>query len=65
MEERKGLVYGMGLWIGEGLRDRLYGQPIQPQENVDVVPQKMGKPWRGYLGLLILLERKWWFPACE
>ncbi|MEM4203126.1 MAG: transposase [Candidatus Methanomethylicaceae archaeon] len=37
------LVYAIALLIGEGLRDRLYGPPNQPQANVDVVLHKTGK----------------------
>jgi hypothetical protein len=60
------LVYAIGLLIGEGLRDHLYGELIQEQE---VVPEKeripgspflkKGKKWKRYSGLFILLKQKW------
>lgn len=60
------LVYAIALLIGEGLRDHLYGEPIQEQE---IVPQeeripgdaqrKKGKKWGRYSGLFILLKKKW------
>jgi hypothetical protein len=60
------LVYAIGLLIGEGLRDHLYGDLIQEQ---DVVPEKeripgspflkKGKKWKRYSGLFILLKQKW------
>lgn len=59
------LVYAIALLIGENLRDRLYGPPIQPQESVDVLPHRTGKKWRRYSGLFILLKQKWWLPPRE
>lgn len=66
------LVYAIGLLIGEGLRDQLYGEVIQEQE---VVPEKeripgssqrkKGKKWKRYSGLFILLKQKWSLPASE
>ena len=60
------LVFAIGLLVGEGLRDQLYGELIQEQE---VVPQteripgspyrKKGKKWKRYSGLFILLKQKW------
>jgi hypothetical protein len=66
------LVYAIGLLIGEGLRDHLYGELIQEQE---VVPEKeripgspflkKGKKWKRYSGLFILLKQKWSLSACH
>jgi hypothetical protein len=66
------LVYAIGLLIGEGLRDRLYGDLIQEQE---VVPEKehipgspflkKGKKWKRYSGLFILLKQKWSLSTSE
>jgi hypothetical protein len=60
------LVYAIGLLIGEGLRDHLYGEPTQEQEAVpekERIPGspflKKGKKWKRYSGLFILLKQKW------
>ena len=60
------LVFAIGLLIGEGLRDHLYGETIQEQEVVpekDRLPgspqRKKGKKWKRYSGLFILLKQKW------
>jgi hypothetical protein len=60
------LVYAIGLLIGEGLRDHLYGEPIQEQEDTPAgerIPgsahRKPGKKWKGYSGLFVLLKQKW------
>jgi hypothetical protein len=60
------LVFAIGLLVGEGLRDRLYGELIQEQEVVpkqESIPgspfRKKGKKWRRYCGLFILLKQKW------
>ncbi|MEJ5200711.1 MAG: transposase [Anaerolineales bacterium] len=59
------LVYAIGLLIGEGLRDLLYGELIREQE---IVPQteripgntrlKKGRKWKCYSGLFILFKQK-------
>jgi hypothetical protein len=64
------LVYAIGLLVGEGLRDYLYGETIREQE---VVPDKeripgspflkKGKKWKRYSGLFILLKQKWFVSA--
>lgn len=66
------LVYAIGLLIGEGLRDRLYGELIGEQEEVpekERIPgspfHKKGKKWKRYSGLFILLKQKWSLPASE
>jgi len=60
------LVYAIGLLIGEGLRDHLYGELIQEPEVVsekERIPGspflKKGKKWKRYSGLFILLKQKW------
>ncbi len=60
------LVYAIGLLIGEGLRDHLYGEwigeqePVPDKERIPGRPQrKKGKKWRRYSGLFILLKQKW------
>ncbi len=60
------LVYAIGLLIGEGLRDHLYGERIQEQDEVpekERIPGspflKKGKKWKRYSGLFILLKHKW------
>lgn len=60
------LVYAIGLLIGEGLRDHLYGEPTQEQEAVPEQERlpgspflKKGKKWKRYSGLFILLKQKW------
>ncbi len=60
------LVYAIGLLVGEGLRDHLYGERIQEQDEVvekERVPGspflKQGKKWKRYSGLFILLKQKW------
>lgn len=60
------LVYTIGLLLGEGIRDHLYGEIITENEPVlekDRLPgslnKKKGKKWRRYSGLFILLKQKW------
>jgi hypothetical protein len=60
------LVYAMGLLVGEGLRDHLYGAPIRDREDVPVgerlpgsADRKQGQKWKRYSGLFILLKQKW------
>lgn len=60
------LIYAIGLLIGEGLRDHLYGEPTQEQEAVPEQERlpgspflKKGKKWKRYSGLFILLKQKW------
>jgi hypothetical protein len=66
------LVFAIGLLVGEGLRDRLYGELIQEQEVVpkqERIPglsfRKKGKKWKRYSGLFILLKQKWSLSASE
>lgn len=66
------IVFAIGLLVGEGLRDHLYGEMIEEQE---VVPEKeripgspfrkKGKKWKRYSGLFILLKQKWSVSASE
>jgi hypothetical protein len=60
------LIFPIGLLLGEGLRDFLYGEPIVAGEQVqekDLVPNvpdlKKSKKWKRYSGLFILLRQKW------
>jgi hypothetical protein len=60
------LVFAIGLLVGEGLRDHLYGELIGEQEAVpqtESIPgspsRKKGKKWKRYSGLFILLKQKW------
>jgi hypothetical protein len=60
------LTFPIGLLLGEGLRDFLYGEPIPDNEQVseqDRIPnapeRKKGKKWKRYSGLFILLKQKW------
>lgn len=64
------LVYAVGLLIGEGLRDYLYGEPVDDQTAVsdhELIPglptRQKGKKWKRYSGLFILLKQKWSLPA--
>ncbi len=66
------LVFAIGLLIGEGLRDHLYGETIPEQEVVpekDRLPgspqRKKGKKWKRYSGLFILLKQKWSVSTCD
>lgn len=66
------LVYAIGLLVGEGLRDQLYGEPIVDDEllsDEDRIPgspfRKKGKKWKRYSGLFVLLKRKWSLPASQ
>jgi hypothetical protein len=59
------LTFAIGLLIGEGIRDLLYGELIADNEPVpdkDRIPgspnRKKGKKWRRYSGLFILLKQK-------
>jgi len=63
------LTFTIGLLVGEGLRDYLYGQQIPDDEPV---PEKeripgatfltKGKKWKRYSGLFVLLKQKWSLP---
>jgi hypothetical protein len=60
------LIFPIGLLLGEGLRDFLYGEPIPEGEQVPVkdqvpnVPErKKSKKWKRYSGLFVLLRQKW------
>lgn len=63
------LVYAIALLVGEGLRDRLYGQPPptrpkNPACATPILPQK-GKKGKCYSGLFVLLCQKWSLPISE
>jgi hypothetical protein len=66
------LVFAIGLLIGEGLRDHLYGETIRELEVVPEkdrwpgsLPRKKGQKWKRYSGLFILLKQKWSVSACD
>jgi len=60
------IVFTIGLIVGEGMRDYLYGEIVT---DYDAVPEneripgnpnkKMGKKWKRYSGLFVLLKQKW------
>jgi len=60
------LVFAIGLLVGEGIRDHLYGELITENEEVpdkERIPgtpgRKKGKKWRRYSGLFVLLKQNW------
>lgn len=60
------LTFTIGLLVGEGLRDFLYGEQISDDEQVpdiDRIPGaptlKKGKKWKRYSGLFVLLKQKY------
>jgi hypothetical protein len=60
------LTFTIGLLVGEGLRDLLYGEQIADCEHVPdkeripgVPTLKKGKKWKRYSGLFVLLKQKW------
>ena len=60
------LTFAIGVLVGEGLRDHLYGVALGEQEVIsdnERIPgspdRKKGKKWRRYSGLFILLNQKW------
>lgn len=66
------LVYAIGLLVGEGLRDHLYGELIREHEAVpekERLPgssqRKKGTKWKRYSGLFVLLKQKWSVPPGE
>jgi hypothetical protein len=63
------LVYAIALLIGEGLRDRLYGQPPQTRSidpaGATPIPSQKGRKWKCYSGLFVLLCQKWSLPVSE
>jgi hypothetical protein len=66
------MVFAVGLMLGEGIRDYMYGEKILENElapEKDRVPGastlKKGKKWRRYSGLFILLKQKWSFSYKE
>jgi len=64
------LTFTIGLIVGEGIRDFLYGEQIADDEQVpdkERIPGtpflKKGKKWKRYSGLFVLLKQKWSIPA--
>jgi len=60
------LVFAVGLLLGEGIRDHLYGEIMSEDEPLlenERLPgssdRKKGKKWRRYSGLFILLKQKY------
>ena len=59
------LAYSIGVMTGEGVRDAIFGEPIQARAKVPLAeripdqPQlRQGKKWKLYSGLFILLKQK-------
>lgn len=59
------LIYAISLLVGEGIRDRLYGEliadnePVPDNERIPGSPhRKKGRKWKRYSGLFILLKQK-------
>jgi hypothetical protein len=64
------LTFTIGLIVGEGIRDFLYGEQIAEDEQVpdkERIPGtpflKKGRKWKRYSGLFVLLKQKWSIPA--
>ena len=60
------LVFAVGLMLGEGIRDYLYGEsspenePVLEKDRLPGSPNRIkGKKWRRYSGLFVLLKQKW------
>jgi len=60
------LTFTIGFIVGEGLRDLLYGEQIAGgdrvphKERIPGTPAlRMGKKWKRYSGLFVLLKQKW------
>jgi hypothetical protein len=59
------LAYSIGVLAGEGVRDAIFGEPIQARARVlstERIPNhpglRQGKKWKLYSGLFILLKQK-------
>jgi hypothetical protein len=59
------LAYSIGVLAGEGVRDAIFGEPIQPKMRVPITERipdhpdvRQGKKWKLYSGLFILLKQK-------
>jgi hypothetical protein len=66
------LTFTIGLLVGEGLRDLLYGEHIADGEQVPAPERipgasalKKGKKWTRYSGLFVLLKQKWSISAVQ
>jgi hypothetical protein len=66
------LTFTIGLLVGEGIRDYLYGEQIVEDEQVpdkERIPGapclKKGKKWKRYSGLFVLLKQKWSISAAQ
>lgn len=64
------LTFTIGLLVGEGLRDLLYGERIRDGDHVpdnERIPGapalRKGKKWLRYSGLFVLLKQKWTISA--
>jgi hypothetical protein len=63
------LAFSMGLWVGEVLRDEVYGPapaPHKPQPSNTKQPRhapRVGQKWKLYSGLFVLLKQKIELPA--
>ncbi len=65
------LAFSIGLWVGEALRDEMYGpapdpsdhQPTKKKTSKHKRQPHIGKKWKLYSGLFVLLKQKIALPA--
>jgi hypothetical protein len=64
------LAYSIGVLTGEGVRDALFGEPVQPRSKVPLTERipdqphlRQGNKWKLYSGLFILLKQKMDLPV--
>lgn len=65
------MAFSIGLWVGEALRDELYGPAPQPHtkqtpkqgQRRRAPPPRIGQKWKLYSGLFVLLKQKVELPA--
>lgn len=65
------LTFSIGLWVGEGLRDEVYGPPPETAtkrshkkgRHPSRRERRLGRKWKRYSGLFVLLKQKIELPA--
>lgn len=65
------LAFSIGLWVGEVLRDEVYGpapeppkpRASKPRRRRGAFPPRIGQKWKLYSGLFVLLKQKIELPA--
>lgn len=62
------LAYSIGLWVGEALRDEVYGPapapvPVPHRPRAARSARRIGQKWKLYSGLFVLLRQKIELPA--